>query len=65
MTTDLITDNDNTPPSNEAEGLPYEELQRAISLLKPSFVDPKGAAMTLLMMLRKRGIELVRVKPVT
>ena len=64
MTTDLITHIDNTPAPSDAEGLPYEELQRAISLLKPSFVDPKGAAMVLLMMLRKRGIELVRVKAV-
>jgi hypothetical protein len=65
MTTELIPGIISPPPSIDAEGLPYEELQRAISLLKPSFVDPKGAAMTLLMMLRKRGIELVRVKPVT
>jgi hypothetical protein len=64
MTTDLITHNDNTPPSGDAEGAPIEELERAIKMLKPSFVDARGAAMTLLMMMRKRGVELVRVKTV-
>lgn len=62
-----MNDNIETPQSlavAETQGAPIEELERAIKMLKPSFYDPHGAALTLAMMLRKRGVELVKMKAV-
>jgi nucleoside diphosphate kinase len=49
----------------DPEGSAFQELTRAIKILKPSFVDAKGATGILLMILQKRGFELVKMKNVT
>ena len=52
---------DITLPTHDPIGPPTQELERALKLIVPSFNDHAQLALTLRMMLQRRGFDVVKL----